>query len=216
MKSAIVKELRNDLVSVLKYYPELELNYTNEIPTGLEGYLEVFDKDLEVRGEFNVKIIIPGNYPYGFPSMREISRIIPREIDRHVYADGNCCLTILQKQILEARKGIKIRDFIETYSIPYLANQIYFEEYGEWANGEYLHGNKGIAQFYLEETKTKDYSEVLKVLTIVLNQKKIDRNHLCYCGSDQKFKKCHLDLIKNLELIGRRQLEEDFKMILTL
>jgi len=216
MKSSDIRLLKADIASTQKRHPELDVNYENGIPTSVEGYLDILDKDLELRGEFNVRIDIPINYPHGFPTMRELSRIIPREIDRHIYEDGNCCLTILQKQILEARSGISISDFIEKYSIPYLANQIYFEEYGDWANGEYSHDNTGIAQFYLEEIQTAEYSEVLKVLAIVLNHNNVGRNQPCYCGSEKKFKKCHLDLIASLSLIGRRQLEEDFKMILTL
>jgi ubiquitin-protein ligase len=215
MKSSVSKLLKTDIASVLKLYPELETNYSNGKLNSLEGFIDIVDSDLEVRGEFYIRIEIPYNYPHGFPSMRELSRIIPREIDRHIYENGNCCLTILQKQILEARQGISILDFIERYSVPYLANQIYFEQYGNWANGEYLHGNKGIAQFYLEEIQTDSYSEVLKVLAIVLNNS-IDRNQMCYCGSKKKFKKCHINLIDGLKLIGRNQLEEDFKIILSL
>lgn len=216
MNSNDIRRFKDDIAFAIKHYPELEVSYIGRRPSSLEGHLSVIDKDLEVRGEFNVRINIPPNYPHGFPTMRELGKIIPREIDRHINADGSCCLTILQKQILEVRRGITIKDFIDQYSIPYLANQIYFEEYGEWANGEYLHGNEGIAQFYLEEIQVSEYTEVLNVLAIVLNYNKIERNQTCYCGSNLKFKKCHLDLIENLSLIGIKQLKHDYEMILAL
>lgn len=214
MKSSNLKLLRDDILLVKKKYPELEVDYKNGVPVSLEGFVDILDSNLNVRGAFNIRINIPSTYPYGFPSLRELSRIIPRVIDRHIYENGDCCLTILQKQILESRCGISILNFIEKYTIPYLANQIYFEEYGDWANGEYSHGDNGITQFYFEEIQTKEFAVVLKVLAIVLKHNDLERNAKCYCGSEKKFKKCHLEMILRLSLIGIKQLKNDFEMIL--
>jgi len=213
LKKRKLKSLELDVKSVLQKHPELEIISYKRIPMGLEGIIDIYDLNETKRGSFQILVNFPPNYPNGFPSLRELSKLIPREIDRHIYENGNCCVTVLQKQILESIKGITIQRYFNDYVLPYLANQIHFEEYGVWANEDYLHGYAGQIQFYQETIGSNDLSIILKALEIATNFSKLSRNEKCFCGNNEKYKKCHQPVIYEIGLIGKEQLKSDWKQI---
>ncbi|MFH6983372.1 SEC-C metal-binding domain-containing protein [Marinoscillum luteum] len=213
MKNKKLKALELDVEAVVRTHPELEPLMYKNIPVGLEGIIDIFDLDDVKRGSFQIQVDFSARYPNGFPSLRELSKLIPREIDRHIYDNGNCCVTVLQKQIIESKRGITIERYFKDYVVPFLANQIHFEEYGKWANEEYKHGYAGQVQFYQETTKSTDLSIILKAIKIIIDSTKFSRNEKCFCNSEIKYKKCHEQSISDLRVIGKEQLKSDWDQI---
>lgn len=205
--------LKSDISQVVESHPELETHYSKGTPKYLEGYIDVKDLEDTVRGSFRIRISIPWNYPNGFPDLRELDKVIPRVPDRHIYESGDCCVTVTQWQILEAHKGIGIEQFVNKYALPFLANQIHFEEYGEWANGEYSHGHKGLIEFYEEFLGTTDSEILIGSIELAMRLKRLGRNKPCFCGSDLKYKTCHGDKVATLELLGYARLKTDLEII---
>lgn len=204
-----LRQLNVDLKRVIQKFSELEVIRGNGIPGFIEGFVDIKDGDGQLRGRFDIRITIPENYPYGFPDLRELSRKIPREADRHIYNNGNCCVTVFQQQMIDASKGISLYDYILSYVLPYLANQIYFEEYGRWANGEYSHGLAGHFEFYKDKLDIDNLTGFGEAFDILLKRRILDRNELCFCGSRKRYKNCHQNVIADIQKLGSRQLMKD-------
>ncbi|MDR2410815.1 MAG: hypothetical protein LBE13_22260 [Bacteroidales bacterium] len=119
-------DLKDDIRLVLHKYPKLEL-----VDNVLSGEIDIFDKNDTYYSSYQVKIIIPREYPHEFPSVNETEGRIPRIADRHINdEDGDCCLCVLQEADIRAKRGITILNFIDEYVIPFFANQVYFESNG--------------------------------------------------------------------------------------
>lgn len=207
--------LKADVKEVVVAYPELEVYRIKGIPRALEGPLHIRDVNDQERGVFEIRLTVPTEYPQGFPSLRETSKKIPRTKERHIYEDTHdCCVVVRQKQIIEGRKGITLLRFMRDYAEPYFANQIYFEENGKFAEGEYAHGECGQFQFYIETFKSLNVKVILRGIEVARNKTGPERNDPCLCGSGIKYKKCHLSAVQEITVLGPEQLEGDALMIL--
>ena len=196
------KDLAKDIATVCDIYKYLNIQYNQRhLPISLIGDIEVVDENGYPWRVYHIKIAIPSRYPFGFPVLYELSRKIPWTEDRHIYKDGSCCVCALPEQIIRGHQGITIKRFVDEYAVPFLANQIYFEETGDWASGQYAHGIDGIKQYYYEFLKTDDDKIVQQTLNFALQPKAIGRNLTCFCGKG-KYKKCHLKHVEYLSKLG--------------
>ena len=197
--------LKKDIEFVLDKYPKLKLH--NNI---LSGEIDIFDNNDTYYSSYEIKVVIPKEYPYSFPEVYETSGKIPRIADRHINDDeGNCCLCVLQEADIRAKRGITIFDFLDEYVAPFLANQIYFEANGEWANGEYKHGISGIIQYYCELFKTQDIKLILKGFDFY-KAKSTKSYEICFCGSGKKLKKCHQKAFFEVEKMSSKRILDDY------
>ncbi len=106
-------------------------------------------------------------------------------------------------------------EYFENEIIPFFYNQIYYDYYGEWVNGDYAHYNLGILEAYYDLLKTKETKIVIDCLEkLSAERNKINRNEICFCGSNLKIKKCHLKEYEELRLIrDKRIFFRDLEMI---
>jgi len=185
----------NDFKEVKILYPELEFSIINgtKYKYKINGILNITDSEGSHRGVFRVSLYFKANYPFGFGALQEISNVIPREIDRHINPDGFCCICGPIELARYERKNVTILHFIQMYVIPFLANQIHFDEYGYFLNGEYSHNNKGLWESLEEEFQTKDSDKINSILEYILSKPTV--NHKCYCGSGRKLKHCHVNTV---------------------
>ena len=186
----------NDFKEVKILYPELEFSIINDVKYKYKiiGILNITDSEGSHRGVFRVSIYFKLNYPFGFGALQEISNIIPREIDRHIDKNGFCCICGPLEQAKNERKNVNILYFIQMYVIPFLANQIHFEAYGYFLNGEYSHYIKGLWESLEEEFQTTDSDKINSILEYIRSKPSV--NHKCYCGSGRKLKHCHVNTVK--------------------
>lgn len=207
--------LKKDIENVVEHFPHL-MHKEEEGNNFLIGKIDVFDDSESVYFDtFTIKITIPHKYPYAFPKLYELEDKIPKTADRHVFTDSKaCCLAIPQVIEIEERKGISIFDFIKRYVLPYLANQLYYENNPDkkWANGEYKHGFEGIVQYYCEVLEVSTLEELHKELKNYL-EIKVKRNDKCFCGSGLKYKKCHLIKTLPLSKISTKTIRNDFDQL---
>ena len=199
--------LDKDISKVLEMFPKLTLLEENK-EKSLVGEIDIFDALGNYVNSYNTKIVIPKNYPYGFPILFETSNKFSHIPDRHISEDGSCCVCSLQESDLVSQKGITIKDFFLRYVIPYLANQLYFNSEEEWANGDYEHGADGILQYYKELFGINDIDEVITLLSF-FNAKKMNRNDNCFCKSKNKLKKCHLEVYNIIKDLSKTRIETD-------
>lgn len=204
--------LKKDINTVQEIYPKLKASKTKGNTYVLSGEIDIFDADDIYRGSFSIELKTTSGYPYRFPLLYETEGKIPRIEDRHMYKDAQCCVTIMQKEEIRAKRGITIVQYMNEYTIPFFANQIFFETYGKWANGDYKHGIKGILQYYQELLEIEDKQQILKEIknAIEVSQKNYEP---CYCGSKKKYKKCHLKQHREIKKVSPNRLIQDYKLI---
>lgn len=196
-----------DINEVLEMFPKLKL-LEKDKKKSLSGEIAIFDAAGNYVDSFDIKVIIPRNYPHGFPLLFETGNKFEHIPDRHISEDGSCCVCSLQESDLVSQKGIAIKGFFLKYVIPYLANQLYFDSEEEWANGDYEHGADGILQYYKELFTINDIGEVINLLSF-FNSKKLNRNDNCFCGSGSKLKKCHLEVYNIIKDLSKTRIETD-------
>ena len=163
--------LDKDLNMVLEMFPKLKL-FEKDKKKSVYGEIDIFDVAGNYVDSFDIKVVVPRNYPQGFPLLFETGNKFDHVPDRHVSEDGSCCVCSLQESDLVSQKGIFIKDFFLRYVIPYLANQLYFDSEQKWVNGDYEHGVDGILQYYKELFEMNDIGEVIKLLSFFNTKKK--------------------------------------------
>lgn len=205
----ISNQLKHDLEEVKRLFPKL-VYCTSDKLRALKGAIDICDSNGQYWDTFKIVVTIPEKYPYAVPVLVEISEKIDREDNRHISKGGICCVEITHELLYKARRGIKMVEFIREQAYPYLANQLYFDLEGNYANGEYGHYFDGVVQFYAEKLKLSDPNLIILILNQVIENKLPHRNDPCLCGKG-KFKNCHKKELEFLKTVGKAQLQEDLK-----
>lgn len=206
------KDFESQLQLAVKKYPDLSI-YKNVDGSGyLKGILNIPDVNNNTVGCFSIEIYATAQFPYRFPRVLEVGGDVPIGEDWHKYSDNSCCITVEQDEIIKCYRGITLLSFLENEVIPYFANQIYRKATGHFLN-EYPHGLNGMKLFYINLFGSGDLSVFRKCLKHCFENVKFERNHECYCGSGQKYKRCHLLIEEKLQMIGEERVMSDLKLL---
>lgn len=197
-----------DSKNIHKKYPNLVFDVKSKT---LVGTLNICKncRDEIIRGKYSI-IIDLNAMP--IPYVYDVDGSINTNYS-HRYTDGHLCLATDIEQILFIEKYKKISLWIEKYVESYFVSYEYFNKYGVYPFGEYSHGKNGILEFYenyFNLTGEKRSKEILEYILF----KKYRGHDLCPCGSLQKVRKCHKDIIlegKNNERL--KILEEYYRWI---
>lgn len=197
-----------DLYSTFKYDKRRENKFSI-----LRGIMDICDTSgLYLGYSFEIKIYIDKEkYPYCVPIVVELSKLIERDESWHINNDGVCCLDIDHKLEFLSKTGINIIAFYQEVIYPYFANTVYKMNTGKYANGEYLHNFNGVIQFYNEDLMESNSDIIISILKSILENKIPGRNSICICGSNRKFKKCHIGMINFLKSLSRERLIRDLE-----
>lgn len=179
----------------------------------LEGKISILDRKDKLWGQLEILILInEKNYPYTIPIVIEKTEIIERDWDFHISKEGECCLDIPHKLLKMKKRGIVLEEFFREVIYPFFANYHYKIATDKYANGEYEHHFKGIAQFYREEYSLKDYKDIIALLETTISGIKYQPNKQCpLCGSP-KYKKCCRKKVYSLRGYGLDQLKLDLAL----
>lgn len=177
----------------------------------LRGVLDIENDISEVVGSFLIEIHYNQGFPKRFPLLFEVGDLIPKDPDWHKYTNESCCITVEADEILKCKLGISVTEYIENFAIPFLANFLFRKANGYYKNGEYSHGKSGTNEFYSKLLKTDNKEIWRRFYQLAFGKVKFDndRNKKCFCGSNLKFKKCHLIIFETLEAIGEVQVAKD-------
>lgn len=212
MAKTIQKILNEDIAAALECYPELQL-ISNKETKFLKGKYIISDNNGVVQGEYEIAIVIPKMYPNEFPLLLELSKNIPREDDRHIDKNGWACVEIDQNIALKSKKGISIKEFIANYVHRYFCWQLRYEAGDKEGLEEWAHHDKGTLQFYKENLNTEDIKTIIKILRTLSESPLPQRNVLCICGSNKKYKLCHENLIKKIYELGKDRFRIDLGIL---
>ena len=199
--------------TIVKLYPKLNL-FEKSGAKILSGEIDLLNDIGEILDTYQLEISPSNQYPFMFPKVFETGGKLPINIDWHVYEDdGRCCIKIPPEETLICSKGITLSDFIKNELIPYLFNQTFRRENGYYIN-ERSHGINGLIEFYGEKLNTNNTSEIIKLLGHILFKNEPDRVALCFCGRNEKYRRCHRDAFRLLCQIKKEQLLLHLKLII--
>ena len=181
----------------------------------LKGEIDIVDRDGKYWDSYLIEIHYREGFPNRFPLVFETGQKIPKIGDWHINEDDkSCCIKVLPEELIICKDGIFLTDFIAKEVIPYFFNQTYRRVEGYYANGEYSHGVHGIYEFYSEILNTgSNIKKTIQILFSILKNDKPGRTHDCFCGSGEKFRKCHRKAYKYLSMIDSEELSRHILMI---
>lgn len=191
----------NEITGVLEKYPKLSVNSANG-KIILKGDIELIDEHGVYRDTYSIEIHPVAAFPFRFPYVFETGGKLPWNVDWHVFEnDGHCCIKVEPEEILICKNGITLLNFIEQQVFPYFFNQTFRRINGYYIN-ERAHGLLGIINFYREQFKEKNVQRLIMLMEFVLNNREPNRVSKCFCGTGNKYRKCHKDAYRMLHDIG--------------
>lgn len=196
-------------------YPGLMLGADDKSETPcISGIIHLEDERGSLIDSYKIKIVATTEYPSRFPHIFETDGRIPINIDWHVYPDdGHFCISSIPEEILICKNWISLNSFIENHVKPYLFNQKYREIHGFFLK-ERPHGNKGNIQFFIEVFKTNDLAAIVKSLIFIKQRNEPNRVSQCFCGSRQKYRKCHRETYRILSAFTNQEIDTFIDLIL--
>jgi hypothetical protein len=210
-----LKLLSGEIPLLLNGQPGLRILEKNSIPSEILGNYAVRDDRGVVQETYEIRVLIPSSYPYGFPVMVETSEKIERIIDRHISEEGIACLEMDRKIAILSKYGITLQQFFQNYVHKFLCWQILYDEGEKDQLTEWSHHEGGVVEFYLEYMNMGSKELAKDCLQLIIDHRLPGRNALCPCGSERKMKRCHEKIFDDLKLIGRQQLIKDLQLFLS-
>jgi SEC-C motif len=204
--------IQKDFIEALSKYPKLCKPYREKENWLIDGKIEVIDEEGTCWDSYDVRILLPMNYPNDPPELFETGIKIKRHLDWHVTGDGWCCVAPKARVYQALSTGITLKGWLDSFVVPFFANHIYKLKTGEYANKEYSHGSKGIYEFYEELFQLGSIEKVIERLKLIIGIKEQSKNRECFCGSGKKYKRCYLINPSTHYLnIPLRRLKQDLK-----
>lgn len=193
-------QFKNDILLVPDLFDKLKVVEENE-EQFLRGSLDIIDRKGKIWGTYEVEIKGSEGYPYAFPKLYETNDAFPKNADWHVNEDNSCCVDVPMSEKIICKNGLNVTDYIKQYAIPYLANQTYRIREGYYLYGEYSHGILGRLEFYQSKLKASSTTQLLQMFDLIIKDYNPDRRAICPFCHKEKFRKCHRDAFRELQII---------------
>lgn len=175
---------------VIEKYNYLSFKIEEGIPC-VFGSINLLDEDGNIEETYKIEIKAVIDYPSRFPLLFETGGRIPKNVDWHIFEKtGNCCITSPPEEFIICNSGLNLLQFIDNQVVNYFYSQIFRNQNGYFLK-ERSHGNKGWIEFFEETFMTRNIFNIEFALLQILEGNKIDRVSKCFCGSGNKYRKCH-------------------------
>ena len=146
---------------------------------------------------YDVEIWLTANFPQTEPRVFEVGRRIPRDIDRHMFSNGRCCVTVWEAWLATAPQ-ISFEAFLTGPLHEFFLSQFWYELKGEWPFGEWSHGLKGLEEAYAEVLQVPNDGARLRAYLDVLCRQRPKGRRPCPCGSGRRLRDCHRERVMAL------------------
>lgn len=201
--------LAHDGEQIAPMYPGLTYHIDgNTGEVALEGTLTLL-ADCGIPTYIQVRMVFPDNYPSQEPRVYDVANRFPHTADRHFYPNGQCCLWLPPESRWAAHDPDGLCRFLEEVAVFFDRQLVYDAEgKGIWPGEQRSHGIDGYLEF-IQEALGGDQRLLAIFAPILLEKVLIQRNDRCPCGSERKYKRCHLDHIENI----RKRVEQDILQV---
>ncbi len=146
---------------------------------------------------YQIKVVLPDEYPNWPPAVWEIGGRIPREPDRHINGDGSLCLAVAEDLWIRSDGDFELSRFLDETVRTFLLRNSLVEAGEQWPHGERAHGASGICEFYGEAIGIAEAADVMRLLGC-LRKERIKGHWECPCGSGKIIRDCHFEAILKL------------------
>lgn len=187
----------HDASDLIETYDTLELKVDGDRAI-VKGGLAVVDGDGKLWHTYQVEICYVENYPFTFPVVYETGGEIPQIPDWHININGSCCLDNEFSQQIKCCKGISLLEFTQKELLPWFANQSYRRVTGNYVNGEQAHGDMGRIEFFMLELKAPNLLSCVEWMLKLAVRELPPRQAVCFCGSGEKWRKCHKPIFEKM------------------
>ncbi|NMA74987.1 MAG: hypothetical protein GX963_12705 [Bacteroidales bacterium] len=197
--------LRNEIKKLIIKYPEFSCT-ENSKGFQIEGIFHLFAKykDVPIRDDYEMKMLVPSNFPEELPKVYELGGRIPRGFE-HVFTDDSLCLGIPMEIRKSLAENSSLVGFVDKYIVSYFYAASYYRKYGTYPYGDRKHGIPGIYQYYFELFTTESKILVRQLLWLIYGDNY--RGHkACPCGSSVNLRNCHGEIL--LAIIFRPELKQ--------
>ncbi|MEZ5736675.1 MAG: SEC-C domain-containing protein [Novosphingobium sp.] len=194
-RNSVDVDLFDEIKELLKrYQPHLKADVSGDriLVHGIflcESVLGIFDA-------FDIEVIIFPEFPLTEPLVRETGGRIPRVVDRHISANGSCCIEVWEYWLWKCEQP-NFENFLLGPLRSFFVSQWHFEKYGDWPFGERSHYHAGMREAYSEMFDVPVDADFLRLVEI-LRGGPIKGHHPCPCGSGRRFRDCHRDHLNAL------------------
>ena len=188
-----IKLEKKDVAELEKSVPVLNCEIKNQRIWGTLQFCCWYDsktKEIEhgsnhdkaISDSYEIEIKLRESDTFQFPVVYETGHKVPKEKCFHINEDGSCCLGIFPEY-----KWASAHKFIIDKVVPFFYWQSHKRIHGKEPWKGYSHEEKGL------EEALRDYENKLKLLEKdQIAEKNFERNQVCSCGSEKKYKKCCL------------------------
>jgi hypothetical protein len=206
-------QFESDILPVPEIFNKLKVVEDNE-ERFLKGSLDVVDGTGKIWETYEVEIKGSESYPFAFAKLYETNNAFPKVADWHVYeSDSSCCVDVTPNEVIICKEGLKVTDYIKQYAIPYLANQTYRIREGYYLYGEYSHGILGRIEFYQSKLKAKSPMQLLQLFDLIIKGYNPDRRAICPFCRKEKFRRCHRDVFRELQLVKNYLINDGLTLV---
>jgi hypothetical protein len=187
-----MRRLAQEWAALNAKYPLLQPPILKNDRFAIEGILPILDRNGTLWDNFDIRIDIKLDYPGSMPAITETGRKIPRDGNWHINRDDTCCVGTTAEQFRKLHQKITVLNWVEMFAVPFFANYIYRKETGDYYNGEWSHGAKGIFEDYSQLYGIEDLNLLLQRLRFCSDRQVMPHNDSCFCNSGKKYKRCYL------------------------
>lgn len=202
----------DQIKSVTKKYQKLIYWQTVNGNFILQGRLEFFANENGhiVKDAFDIKILVPADYPNSLARVWEIGNRIPKRY--HINPDSTLCIGTQIEVEYALSDNNSLIEFVEQILIKYLFGFAVWERTGKFLFGERKHGAEGILEFYQIYFNVKDFESAKRLLYYLSSMKRYSRKKWCPCKSSRRMRHCHGEKIKHiLSVSSRSRFRDDYE-----
>lgn len=165
---------------------------------GMFDFTVIKDNGDRLIDDYNLKIIIPFNYPKEIPKVYELDKKIPRDGKHHINPDDSLCLGSPFRIQIILSKNLSIVNFAENILVPYLFAISNQKKYGgSIFPDELAHGEVGLLDEYQLIFKMRSKEQIKYAFELLSKKRRIANKKDCPCGCGLKLGTCHYHNILN-------------------
>lgn len=170
----------------------------------LQGELvfDVIADDGRLSDAYEVKIVVPSDFPKEPPVVQETADRIKKEFHRN--PDGSLCLGSPLRILTLLEGAPTLVGFTESCVVPFLYAHSFLERHGVLPFGELAHGSTGALKDYRDLFNVETTEASLEMLFLLTLPKRVANKKPCPCGSGRRVGSCHHGLLNGLRRLQSR------------